>query len=176
MDNYLENQIKQMEGSLLGIGITSEKLKKAIEKNDKITICNLLEDSQKGLNKKKFNILNKPRTINIKKIKKVFRKKRVDNIICNLKTIKPFQKTFVRDSVYINKGKLYIYGDKDDLENIKEKYNRYTKEIQIKKERNNNILIVNNTNTKNNKLKDIGYWWKDTANSFLDFLTIILTN
>lgn len=176
MENYLEKQIKNMEGSLLGIGITSEKIKNAINKNDKITICNLLEENTKGIGKKKFSILNKPRTINIKKIKKIFRKKRVDNIICNIDTIKKFQKTFVRDSVYINKNKLYIFGDKEDLEIIKEKYERYTKDIELKKEGKEYILTINNENTKNNKLKDIGYWWIDTGNSFLDFLTLILTN
>jgi len=176
MENYLLNQVKNMEGSLLGIGITSEKLKKAIQNNNKITICNLLEENTKGIGKKKFSILNKPRTINIKKIKKIFKKKRVDNIICNIDTIKKFQKTFIRDSVYINKNKLYIYGNKEDLENIKEKYERYTNEIELKQEDKKYILIVNNTNTKNNKLKDILYWWKDTGNSFLDFLTLILTN
>ncbi len=176
MIDYLQKQINNMEGSLLGIGITSDKLKKAIEKNDKITLCNLLEENTKKTKKKKFSVLNKPRTVNIKKIKKVFRKKRVDNIICNSKTIIPFQKTFVRDSVYINKNKLYIYGKKEELETLKTKYNRYTKEVELKKEGNEYILIVNNKNTKNNKIKDIGYWWKDTGNSFLDFLTLILTN
>ncbi len=176
MDNYLINQIKNMQGSLLGIGITSEKLKKAIKKNDKITLCNLLEENPKGLSKKKFGVLNKPRTVNIKKIKKVFRKKRTDNIICNMDTVKPFLKTFVRDSVYINKGKLYIYGDKELLKQAKEKYKRYTNDIKLKEEKGKYILIVNNENTKNNKIKDIGYWWKDTANSFIDMLTLILAN
>ena len=176
MDNYLEKQIKNMSGSLLGIGITSEKLKNTINNNNKITICNLLEENSKSTNKKKFSILNKPRTINIKKIKKVFRKKRVDNIICNINTIKKFQKTFVRDSVYINKNKLYIFGDKQELETIKEKYERYTNEVELKKENKDYILIINNENTKNNKIKDIGYWWKDTATSFLDFLTLLLVN
>ena len=110
MIDYLQKQINNMEGSLLGIGITSDKLKKAIEKNDKITLCNLLEENTKKTKKKKFSVLNKPRTVNIKKIKKVFRKKRVDNIICNSKTIIPFQKTFVRDSVYINKN--YTFTEK----------------------------------------------------------------
>lgn len=176
MEIFLQNRIKNMTGSLLGIGITSEKLKNAITNNNKITLCNLLEDTPKGIGKKKFNIINKPRTINIKKIKKVFRKKRVDNIICNYNTIKQFQKTFVRDSVYINKGKLYIYGNKEDLENIKQKYERYTKDIELKNKNKDYILIINNENTKNNKIKDIVYWWIDTANSFIDFLTLILVN
>lgn len=176
MENYLLKEIKQMQGTLLGIGITSEKIKKAIENNKNITICNLLEKPEKQTNKKKLKIKNKTRTINIKKIKKTFRKKRIESIICNEEIITPFLKTFVRDSVYINKGKLYIYGKKQTLETIKEKYQRYTNDIQLIENKNSNILIINNKNTKNNKIKDIGYWWKDTATSFLDLLTLILTN
>ena len=44
------------------------------------------------------------------------------------------------------------------------------------KEKNIYILVANNSNTKNNKLKDIAYWWKDTVTDALDFLTILLAN
>jgi len=176
MENYLENQIKNMNGSLLGIGLNSTKLKKAIEDNTNITICNLLEENEKGVNKKKFSILNKPRTINIKKIKKVFRKKRVDNIICNINTIIKYQKTFVRDSVYMNKYKIYIFGDKKSLKEIKNKYQRYTDNITLEDKGQQSVLIINTKEAKQNKIKDIAYWWLDTFNIFVDALTAILAN
>ena len=69
-----------------------------------------------------------------------------------------------------------MYGSKEELENIKEKYARYTTDIKLVKEKNIYILVVNNSNTKNNKLKDIAYWWKDTVTDTLDFLTILLAN
>ena len=176
MEKFIISQIKEMEGNLLGIGINNEKIKKAINKNNKINICNLLKKKKKGFGKHKLASNKHGRKVNIKKIKKVFRKKRVDNVICNLETVKPYLKTFVRDSVYINKGKLYIYGSFEDLNELTIKYQRYTKDIKIEKEGKVSILIVNNQNTKNNKLKDIGYWWADTFTAFVDFLTLILVN
>lgn len=176
MEKFLISEVKQMEGNLLGIGINSEKIKKAITNNNKITICNLLEEPSSGLKKHKLKSNKHGRKVNIKKIRKVFHKKRVDNIICNLETVKPYLKTFVRDSVYINKNKLYIYGNKKELETIIPRYQRYTKDIETKEEGQTTILIINNQNSKNNKLKDIGYWWLDTFNAFIDFLTLILVN
>lgn len=175
MEKYLIKEIKQMEGSLLGIGITSEKIKDAINKNDKILICNLLEENQKRKNAK-LVAGKKQRKVNIKKLRKTFRKKRTDNVICNLETVKKFLKTFVRDSVYINKGNLYIYGNKEEIKNLEKKYERYTKDIKIINKEKQSILVVNNTNTRNNKFKDICYWWQDLGESILDFMTIILAN
>ncbi len=176
MEKFILKKIKTMQGSLLGIGIQSEKIKEAIQNNKNILTCYLLEESSSPLNKKKLKLKEKKRTINIKKIKKVFKKKRIDNIICSYQTIKPFLKTFVRDSVYINKGDLYIYGSKDDLYELKNKYQRYTTNIEIKEEKTTSVLIVNNQTTKNNRLKDIGYWWLDTGTAIADFLTMILVN
>ena len=104
MENLIE-YIKKMDGSTVGIGIDNEKIKNAIQNNDNIKTCYLLEEGP-SFSKKKFKIFEKSKTVNIKKIKKVFKKKRIENLICNYKTIKPFLKTFVRDSVFINKEKL----------------------------------------------------------------------
>ena len=176
MDEYLIKKIEKMEGSTVGIGINSQKIKNAIETNPKINIYHSLEASPKGINKKKFKMPSKLKKVNIKKIKKVFKKKRINNIICNYDTIKDFLKTFVRDSVYINKEKLYIYGKKTDLEPVINKYKRYTDKIELIEKKDQFLLIIDNTNTKNKKLEDIGYWWLDTINSLIDFLTIILAN
>ena len=81
--------------------------------------------TKKGRNKK----------INIKKIKKQFKKKSLDTIICNYETIKPFYRSFIPNSIYLNKGTLYIYGNKEDLQKIKPKYQRYTSLIKIDKNR-----------------------------------------
>ena len=175
MEKFFVKEIRQMYGSLIAFGLTDEKLKHEIEKNDAINTCYLL-DSTSNFNKKKLKIFNRGKTINIKKIKKVFKKKRIDNIIANYQTIKPFLKTFVRDSVYINKNKLYIYGTKEDYEDIIQRYKRYTDKIEIKKEKDYFVIIIDNTNTSNKKIKDIIYWWKDTFTSIADFLTVILVN
>ena len=173
MENLIE-YIKKMDGSTVGIGIDNEKIKNAIQNNDNIKTCYLLEEGP-SFSKKKFKIFEKSKTVNIKKIKKVFKKKRIENLICNYKTIKPFLKTFVRDSVFINKGKLYIYME-EDYEEIISKYKRYTNDIKIEKNKKQTLLIINNQNTVNKKTKDIKYWWKDTLNNIADVLTNILVN
>lgn len=175
MDTYIIEKIKKMEGTLIGIGIENKKIKEEIQNNSNIKTCYLLEKFPSILSKKKFQIFNN-KTVNIKKIKKVFKKKRIDNIICNYETVKPFLKTFVRDSVYINKNKLYIYGEKEDIEKIVERYKRYTDEIEIKKEQDSFLIIVDNKNTSNKKITDIKYWWIDTLNNIADILTAILVN
>ena len=110
MDNFILNEIKKMEGTLLGIGLHNEKFKAAINKNPKIIICNLLEEPHKSFGKKKFKVNERSRPINIKKLRKIFHQKKTDNIICNLKTIKPFLKTFIKDSVYIKISPINIKG------------------------------------------------------------------
>ncbi|MBR2833163.1 MAG: hypothetical protein IKE75_01860 [Bacilli bacterium] len=174
MEKLIE-YIKKMEGTTLGIGIELEKIKDTIQKNDKINTCYLLEESF-SFNKKKMKIFEKTKTVNIKKIRKVFKKKRIENLICNYKTISPFVKTFVKDSVYINKGKLYIYSNSENCKEIAEKYKRYTADIKIEKSDDYYIIIVNNKNTINSKLKDIKYWWQDTISNLADILTNILVN
>lgn len=176
MEKFLLTKIKSMQGSLIGIGIESEKIKKAIQNNNGIETCYLLEETSSNFNKKKLKLKEKGRTINIKKIRKTFKKKRIDNVICNYQTVKPFLKTFVRDSVYINKGYLFIYGTKEELEDLKNRYQRYTTNIQLTEEKDSAVLIIDNRNTKNNRLKDMGFWWKDTGTSIADFLTLILVN
>ena len=112
METKLIKEIKSMKGTTLGIGINSEKIKNAINNNSNIKTCYLLEESS-SFNKKKFKIFENTKTINIKKIKKVFKKKRIDNLICNYQTIKPFIKTFVNksftsDSFLPTKRQIYL--------------------------------------------------------------------
>ena len=179
MEKILLEKIKQMSGTTLGIGLNKQNLLTAIEKNNKIETCYLLESPLKKtgiLGRKKLYFNKKLKKINIKKIKKIFKHKRIENLICNYETISPFLKTFVRDSVYINKGKTYIYGEEEAVEAIINKYKRYTSNIIVEKSRQEFLIIIDNTNTKNKKTKDILYWWKDTFENILDFLTTLLVN
>lgn len=176
MENYLTKEIKNMEGTTLGIGIDNEKIKSAIKNNDKITTCYLLEENPSKLNKKKMKLFEKSRTVNIKKIRKTFKKKRINNLICNYKTIKPFLKTFVRDSVYINKNNIYIYGTNEDYNELTKKYKRYTNNIKIEKQKESFVIIIDSTDIQNKKSQDIKYWWIDTFANIADTLTAILVN
>ena len=176
MKDLILKEIKSMKGSLLGIGIDDLDMLDEIEENDNIDTCYILSSNQTGI--KKFNFYKKGQNkiINIKKIKKYFRKKSLNNIICNYDTIKKFMKGFIPNSVYLNNGTLYIYGNLKDLKNLKERYNRYTNDTELIKNNKEFLLKVNNKNTKNNVFKDLIYKIKDLFDEIIDFLTDLLIN
>ena len=122
MNKQILEIINNLKGSLLGIGLNDNTFLDAIEQNNNINTCYLLNNI--SLTGKKFSITKrgKNKKINIKKIKKYFKKKSLDNIIVNYDTIKQFYRSFIPNSIYLNKDTLYIYGNKNDLENLKQKY------------------------------------------------------
>ena len=163
----LKKIIKNLDGNVLGIGL-SEDLIKEIENNDKIINCNLLNPYIKG--KKKFSLFNK--TIKIKKIRKIFKKKKIDYIICNYDEINNHLNTFIKDSVYINKKKIYYFGNVD-IDLLKYKYGRYDTNIIIK---NKNLVEIDNSKAKNNFLKDNYYRLKDFKDRLIELIGDILMN
>ena len=163
----LKKIIKNLDGNVLGIGL-SEDLIKEIENNDKIINCNLLNPYIKG--KKKFSLFNK--TIKIKKIRKVFKKKKIDYIICNYDEINNHFNTFIKDSVYINKKKIYYFGNVD-IGLLKYRYSRYDTNIIIK---NKNLIEIDNSKAKNNFFKDNYYHLKDFKDKLIEFIGDILMN
>lgn len=177
MEEKILKIIGKMEGTLLGIGTFNEKVLENIEKNDKINLCYILSNTGQKSNKK-FKLFKKGKTkkVNIKKLKKHFKKKSIDNILCDYEVIKKYKRHFVIGSIYINGGKLYIYGNKKELEELKYKYERYTSDIEIIEEKNKSILVVNNNKTKNKIIKDQIYKFLDLLSEGLDFLTDMLAN
>lgn len=177
MKENIIKEINKMKGSLLGIGIDDPSMLDAIENNEKIDLCYILSNGGKT-ESKKFKLFKRGRTkkISIKKLKKHFRKKSLDNILCDYKVIKKFYRSFVPNSIYINKGKLLIYGNIKELDKIKEKYERYTNDIKIEKTNKTFLLIINNKYTKTNIIKTRYYKIKDLLNDSLDYLTDFLTN
>ena len=176
MNKKLTEIINNLKGSLLGIGLNDDTLLDAIEKNDSIYTCYLLTNISKTGKKFSMTKRGKNKKINIKKIKKYFKKKSLNTIVCNFDIIKKFQRSFVPNSVYLNNGTLYVYGQKEELENLKLKYQRYTKDISIEKADDFYIMKINNQNTKNNFFKDTFFKIKDFGSDVIEFITDILIN
>ncbi len=163
----LKKIIKKLSGNVLGIGL-SEDLIKEIEDNDKIVNCNLLNPYIKG--KKRFNLFNK--TIKIKKIRKVFKKKKIDYIICNYDEINNYFGTFVKDSIYINKNKIYYFGN-IDISLLKHKYGRYNTNFIVK---NKNLIEIDISDAKNNFFKDNYYRLIDFKDKLIEIIGDLLMN
>lgn len=160
-------------GNVLGIGV-NKTIINALNKNNRILNCNLLDSeiSSGTISKKK----KRQKKIRIKKLRKVFKKKKVDFIICNIETIKTYLKTFIKDSIYINKDMLYIYNINDDelKQELIRKYQRYNTEIKEIKDGNTIILQIDNKKSKTNILKDYIYLIVDTVLNIFEIISDML--
>jgi len=167
MNKELLSIVKNFEGTVLAIGI-DEKVAEAIDKNDKIAKCDILNYIVSKKDYKK-NKKEKTKVIDIKKVRKIYKKKNVDYIICEYEQMEKYLNTFVKDSVYINSSKLYFYGKLDE-ELILKKYKRYTKDIKVNNYKNGCIIEINNSNTKNNIFKEFIYKVIDGTNNVIEFI------
>ena len=165
---------KCLSGNVLGIGV-DQRIAQLLEQNDRVLNCNLL-NSKIGLSAGEKQ--GKQKKISAKKLRKIFKKKNIDYIICNIEEIKKHLKTFIRDSVYINKDILYIYNIPNDefKEDLIKKYKRYNTKIEEIKDKNDTILKIDNKESKTNKIKDIKYSIIDTAISMFNIISDLLMN
>lgn len=154
----LKNICKDLSGNVLTIGLEFPTVEKILEKNEKIKQSYSMNFNGKKLTKK-YEKGKKGKIVSIKKIRKIFKKKKIDYIICNIEDIERFLRTFIRDSVYINKNKLYIYGNKNniDLELLEKRYSRYNTTIEVLEIEHHFLVSIDNTKSKNNKIKDFFY-------------------
>lgn len=166
-NKILETRIKKMSGNVLGIGINNKDVLKQINLNSKILECNILSnefdgDSGKGKGKK----------ISITKIRKKFKKKRIDYLICDYEMLNDYLKSFIKDSIYITKG--YIYFCTKNPEVIKRKYNRYHIKLEEIKCSDATILVIDVSKAKNNKIKELFYQIYDDISYLIDIVTNLL--
>ena len=85
-------------------------------------------------------------------------------------------KSFLSNSVYINKNMLYIYGNiKDnDLEELVKKYKRYSKDVKAEIKDEEFIIYIDNKKTKTNFFKDKFYYIVDTISNIRNLIADIL--
>lgn len=162
---------KLISGNVIAIG-ADEKLIDILNNNERIINCDLLNGKINVGTKTKRR--KKQKIIKIKKLRKIYKKKNIDFILCDLTEIKKYLKTFIKDSVYINKDVLYIYNvDDETKEELIKKYKRYNTKIdEIKEEK--TILKIDNKDSKTNFFKDLKYFFIDNILTIIDILSDIL--
>lgn len=167
---------KVVSGDVLGIGV-DETISEILEQNERVLNCNLLNSFSNTQNSKQEK-KQRLKKIRIKKIRKVFKKKKVDFIICNIDEIKKYLKTFIKDSIYINKDILYIYNIEDEelKKELIKKYKRYNVKIEELKDNKKTILKIDNKLSKTNIFKDTFYLIIDTTIQLLNIISDILLN
>lgn len=170
MNKEIEKLLKQSHGTVLGIGLNQRQVE-ILEQNDQVLECTLLNSyahpsEQNG---------KKEKTIRIKKLRHYFKKKKVDYIVCKYEEISKYFDSFVKNSVYINKETLCFFGKLDE-ELIQKRYGRYQTKIIFKKYEKESIAIIDNSHSKNNKVKEFFYSIIDIVSNVITFIGDILMN
>lgn len=171
----LKNICKDFSGNVLTIGLEFPTVEDVLDKNEKINKSYSMSFNGKKRTKS-HEKGRRDRVVSIRKIRKIFKKKRLDYIVCNIEDIEKFLRTFIKDSVYINKNKLYIYGYKKnmDIELLEKRYQRYNTKIEIIEFDKQVLMIIDNTKSKNNRFKDFFYNISDLCYSFINLIGDLL--
>lgn len=176
--NDLKEICRNFKGTFLSIGLCYPTVESVIEKNKGITEGYLLvlDGKKRGKTRNKDTNIISRKKMSIKKLRKTIKKKSVDNLVVNYEDIKKYMRYFISDSIYINKGKLYIYGKKDPfiINDIKMYYQRYKTIIEVKEYENDFLIMVDNSLSKNNYFKDKLYKIKDTITYYINVIGDIM--
>lgn len=177
-EKYLEKEINKFKGKVVGIGLSND-LESKILSSTSIISYDFLYNVDSSVTEKYKTKRSKTKNINIRKFKKIFKKKKTDFIITNIEDINNYTKRFVSSSIYMCKDILYIYGNetKYDILPLISKYKRYKVNI-IRKDYSDDsfVLKIDCSNAKTHKIKDIGYFIIDTVNNIIDLLGDYLVN
>ncbi len=171
---------KNLKGSVLVIGFNDKsKLVKDLKNNKHLNIVYTLTNDIKGKNKKnkkKKKKLNGERNIDIKKLRKEFKKQTFDYIICEFDIITPFFRSFIKNSILVAKEKVYLYveGMDYDHEQIFYRYERYGAKVFKTGVKEEYLFEIKVNNVKVPVSKSFRYWFKDLGYDFVEFIGNIL--
>lgn len=176
LKKYFMDLFKTLTGNVLLIGIKDQDLVEFINHKEEIKCCYLLNSEFKGKKKKAGWGLRKTPTISAKKFRKKFKKKRMDTIVCNIDDMESHFKTFIKDSIYICRGTIYLFGKVRKIEDLKlkEKYQRYHVTIEEEKVKDGKILIIHVGKAKTYRIKELWFlisdFFRNMANLMSDYL------
>jgi len=168
--------ISNFKGNVFTLGIVDNDLISAIQNNTKIGHYLMLNINQ-TIEYAKSDKYKPTKRIKIKKIKKKSKKKNIDYTLCEISDCKEHFQTFINDTIYFNKDKIFYYGNINeyDLDVLIKKYRRYNVIINITKYSNDEfILEIDTSKAKTNKFKNIFYRFIDFFTMIFDYLTDFL--
>ncbi|MDD4718874.1 MAG: hypothetical protein PHY00_03540 [Bacilli bacterium] len=165
MIEELKKIIPKLKGKILIIGFDYDKLNQAINKNNNITYCDFLNSVSNNKEKATSGL-----TLNIRKLKKKYKKKKLDYILVNMDEVNKYINYFIKDSIYICQKKIYVFNNTNP--DLIKQYKRY--DVDINNKLIDNLIEIDTTNAKNKILMDKVYFISDTLlnllNKISDFL------
>ena len=164
IEHTMNLYIQKEKGNVLAICPT-EGMIQTLQNNEGITVCDVLSKNQDG---KKGKTGRRQKHFSFKKMRKKFKKKTKDVIIADIKELESYWKTFIRDSIYITKGTIYLFvmNPEYDLDLLIKRYHRFQVGSSIKKCKDGVIVTIHVGNAKN-------HFWKEKMYYIIDVLTDI---
>ena len=145
MINSLNKKIKKMHGNILCIGVKEENIFKTIMQNKNIIDCDRIDNIKNKTKKEQKEITALSlKTVNIYKLKKIYKKTELNYIICNTNDTLEYSEYIFKDSVQLVKNKCIFYGNIYNLEDIKDKLKRYDCEIEISEDKDLFMITLSN--------------------------------
>ena len=176
MFNYLADIAKKIQGNILTIGVDN-KILEGFLKNKKVNVYTLNRSNIMFSKHNKIKKDHRGKSINIKKLRRYFKKKSIDYLFINFEEIEDYLKYVVKDIIYINSNKLYLYCSKEsDIPLIEKRFKRYNISISKKSYKEIILLEINNQKSKNNWAKDKIYYLLDTIYNLVELISNILIN
>ena len=178
MKRLLED-IKTFEGSVTLVAVNDNKIKRVLSKNNNINIFELNRPERgKILSRKKKLKSSSGKKVNIKKFRKIFKKKSVDYLVIDLNNVFDYYKYMASNSIYICNKKIYIYGNSDYVtaKDVGKKFKRYTKNIECIQIDNDYLVIVDCKGTKYKYFKEKFYLIIDSFLNLGDMISYFLTS
>ena len=162
----INDYIKRLDGKIIGIGLDDNHINQ-IAKNDKIIYCDLLDNDNKSDGSEK----GRNKILYFKDIRKKYKKKKIDYIIADMDKIFVCKRTFIKDSIYINKNKIIYYVDNNtDYQLILKRYKIYNVDIEITECHDGKIIVINTKQAKNRYFKDKLYYILDSLYELFDII------
>lgn len=170
IEQCMKQIIQSGTGNVLAIEPT-QSMQKELEQNDAITVCDVLNHPKKEQGTKKA-FFQKEKTFHFKKMRKTFKKKKKDMILGDIKELENHLKTFIRDSIYITKGTIYLYtwDETYDFDLLIKRYQRYSVMCKLEQCKDGSILIIPVQNTKNHYIQEKLYYVIDTIIDIIDII------
>ncbi len=173
----LLDDAKSFNGNVVCVGVQNKDLLQALSKNKKASVFTIDFTKRRGIfsSRKKSKITN-GKKINIKKLRKTFKKKSIDTLIFDLNEMYEYFKYFIGDSIIITKGKIYIYGTSQfiDPKVLINRYKRYNTTAFLEINGDNFTIIIDAKASKTTWFKNKIYLVIDTFHNIGDMISVAL--
>lgn len=175
----LINDSANFTGNILCVGVTDDKLLNSLNRLSGANIFTVDRAPKRKLFFKRRKVkTNNSKNVNIKKLRKTFKKKSIDYMVCDLNEMYEYFKYILGDSVIINKKALYIYGQSKHIDPkiLSNRYKRYGASVKVEIENDSFLIIVDNKKSKTNWFKNKFYVIIDTFHNIGDMISVALTS